>query len=124
VVVRDVPENATVVGVPGREVQKKTPENRVLGEEFLTDQEKAVLAAEQQKRASLAKKMGFDAYGASQDMPDPVANAFNRMLDHIHLMEERTDCLCAELQRLGGQFDMKPLPKLDTDCFGKSELKS
>lgn len=124
VVVRDVPENATVVGVPGREVQKKTPEDRILGEEFLTDQEKAAFAVEQQKRENLAKKMGFDAYGASQDMPDPVANAFNLMLDHIQLMEERTDCLCAEIRRLGGQLDMKPMPKLEADCFGKDKANS
>ena len=124
VVVKDVPENATVVGVPGRPVEKKTPEDRILGQEFLTDEEKAEFALEQQKREILAKKMGFDAYGATQDMPDPVANAVNRMLDHIHLMEERTDCLCAEVQRLGGKLEMKPMPKLDTDCFGKDKASS
>ena len=102
VVVKDVPENVTVVGIPGREVTQRSHDEK--------------------RREALAEKLGFDAYGATQDMPDPVANAVNRMLDHIHLMEERTDRLCAEVQRLGGQIDIKPMPKLDTDCFGKGEV--
>lgn len=99
VVVKDVPENVTVVGIPGREVTSRTTDEK--------------------RREALAEKLGFDAYGATQDMPDPVANAVNRMLDHIHLMEERTDCLCAEVRRLGGKLEMKPMPKLDADCFSK-----
>jgi|GEM_PF-6664981 len=35
----------------------------------------------------MADKIGFDAYGATKDMPDPVANAIGSMLDHIHDLE-------------------------------------
>ncbi|MCS3902164.1 serine O-acetyltransferase [Methylohalomonas lacus] len=72
VVVKDVPPGATVVGIPGRVVVKKEM---------------------QAHRAEMAKKIGFDAYGASQDMPDPVANALDRLLDHMHKVEQRLEQL-------------------------------
>ncbi len=92
VVVKDVPENTTVVGVPGREVLKSD--------------------VTQQNREKIANKMGFDAYGATQDMSDPVAKTVNRMLDHIHKMDERMDKMCTQIQHLGGEFDFEPLPEL------------
>lgn len=98
VVVKDVPEGATVIGIPGKVV---TP--RKLHEK---------------RREEIASKMGFDAYGATQDMPDPVANAVNRMLDHIHLMDERMDKLCEEVHRLGGKLEVIPLPELRAEGFG------
>lgn len=104
VVLKDVPEGATVIGIPGRIV---TP--RKLHEK---------------RREAIAQKMGFDAYGATQDMPDPVANTFNRILDHIHLMDERTDKLCEEVQRLGGKMEIIPLPTLNADDFGAEKAKT
>lgn len=99
VVVKDVPEGATVVGIPGKIV---TPRQ-----------------FHEKRREEIADKMGFDAYGATQDMPDPVANAVNRMLDHIHLMDERMDKLCEEVSRLGGRLEIIPLPELSAEGFGK-----
>jgi serine O-acetyltransferase len=98
VVVKDVPEGVTVVGIPGREVTLRKVDER--------------------RREEIAQKMGFDAYGATQDMPDPVANAVNRVLDHIHLMDERMDKLCEEVHRLGGELEVMPLPVLQTEGFG------
>lgn len=92
VVVKAVPADTTVVGVPAREVIKSN----------LT----------QKKREEIAHKMGFDAYGATQDMSDPVAKTVNRMLDHIHKMDERMDKMCVQMQHLGGEFDFEPLPEL------------
>ena len=92
VVVKDVPENTTVVGVPGREVLKSD--------------------VTQENREKIANKMGFDAYGATQDMSDPVAKTVNRMLDHIHKMDQRMDKMCTQIQHLGGEFDFEPLPEL------------
>lgn len=101
VVVKDVPAGATVIGIPGKVVQpRKFSEKR---------------------REAIAEKMGFDAYGATQDMPDPVANAVNRMLDHIHLMDERMDKLCEEVHRLGGKLELIPLPVLQAEGFGDME---
>ena len=31
----------------------------------------------------MAEKIGFDAYGVGQDMPDPVARAIGQLLDHL-----------------------------------------
>lgn len=76
VVVKDVPAGATIVGVPGHVIVKKTPE-----------QEKEA------KREAMAKKIGFDAYGASKDMPDPIENAINSMLDHMHKVDEELEKL-------------------------------
>ena len=92
VVVKAVPADTTVVGVPAREVIKSN----------LT----------QKKREEIAHKMGFDAYGATQDMSDPVAKTVNRMLDHIHKMDERMGKMCVQMQHLGGEFDFEPLPEL------------
>lgn len=78
VVVKDVPPGATVVGIPGRVVTRKEV---------------------QAQRAEMAKKIGFDAYGASQDMPDPIANALDRLLDHMHKVEQRLNELENENKR-------------------------
>ena len=105
VVVKDVPINTTVVGVPAREVIKSD--------------------AIQVNREKIAEKMGFDAYGATQDMTDPVAKTVNRMLDHIHKMDVRMDKMCQQVQKLGGKFDFEPLPELKdaelTECNPESK---
>lgn len=101
VVVKDVQADTTVIGVPGREVVRRTQQ--------------------EVKRHKIAQKMGFDAYGATADMPDPVANSMNRILDHIHLMDERIENLCAQVRSLGGELDEQPLPDLETECFGEQD---
>jgi serine O-acetyltransferase len=101
VVVKDVPEDITVVGVPGREVRRRTETEK--------------------KREEVARKLGFDAYGSTRDMPDPVSNVVNRMLDHIHLMDERMDKICNEVKRLGGEVDNKPLPEIDAEGFEEAK---
>ncbi|MDQ7016051.1 MAG: serine O-acetyltransferase [Gammaproteobacteria bacterium] len=84
VVVKSVEANATVVGIPGRVVKKKKE------------------PSEQPKhRAEIARKMGFDAYGVSKDMPDPVATAMNCMLDHIHAMDRKMEAMCGALKAMG-----------------------
>jgi len=91
VITRDVPEGGTVVGVPGRLVRKDEG---------------------QANRDAIASKMGFDAYGATKEAPDPVATAINRMLDHIHAMDERMENMCAALKQLGTEVDVTNLPDL------------
>ncbi|MEW6353779.1 MAG: serine O-acetyltransferase [Pseudomonadota bacterium] len=95
VVVKDVPPGATVVGIPGHVVSKQK-----------TGQEQA--------RAAIAKKIGFDAYGTAQDMPDPVANAIDCLLDHIHVMDAKMDMLCAALKTLGAEVSDIKLPGLES----------
>ena len=98
VVVKDVPEEATVVGVPGRVIR--------------SPQEKENVTEKQKQREEFAEKLGFDAYGASQDMPDPVATAINNMLDHIHAMDSQMVNMCKSLKQLGSEIDIDKLPHL------------
>ena len=62
VVVKPVPDNVTVIGVPGRLVSAKK---------------------------DLVKQSGFEAYGISMDTPDPQAEAFSAMVDHLKLIDEK-----------------------------------
>ncbi len=92
VVVKDVPEGATVVGIPGHIVSQRH------------------LSERQQQRHAIAKKIGFDAYGTSQDMPDPVARAIDCMLDHMHVLDSRNEKICEALDRLGESLELPELP--------------
>ncbi len=82
VVVRSVPANMTAVGVPGKLISRDSGENS-------------------EQRKAMADKIGFDAYGATRDAPDPVAHAINRMLDHIHLMDQRMQEMSVMMQCMG-----------------------
>jgi len=91
VVVKSVPAESTVVGVPGRLIEaKKVPSDTA-------------------HREHMATKMGFDAYGVTRDAPDPVAHAVNCMLDHLHLMESRMKQMCEAMREMGAH------PPEDTD---------
>jgi len=92
VVTKDVEKNSTVVGVPGRVIHH---------------QDEA-----QKKRDAMAQKLGFDAYGATREAPDPVASAINKMLDHIHVMDEKMESMCGALKQLGTEIDVSNLPDL------------
>jgi len=93
VVIRTVPAGATVIGIPGRivntDIAKPTPEQE-----------------------AMAKKIGFDAYGAVQDMPDPVAVAINGMLEHIHLMDVEMEKMCREIKSLGGRVQVNAVEEI------------
>ncbi len=93
VVVKEVPPGATVVGIPGRVVVKKQDDGH-------------------ERRQAFAQKIGFDAYGMTQDMPDPVANAINRLLDHVHAMDTQMGNMCKAMKQLGMQLPDSKLPDL------------
>lgn len=99
VVVKDVPDNATAVGIPGKIVN---PNGKSAGSE---------------SRQAAAKKYGFDAYAVSEDNTDPVAKAIGRLLDHFHLMDEKVSDLCKEVNDLGGNVCDKELPELRVGEF-------
>ena len=100
VVLKDVQAGATVVGVPGRVVA-------------------AAPGPSHAHREAIARKMGFDAYGTTKDMPDPVANAINCMLDHMHVMDQKLEEMCKGLKTLGAELGDLDLPPL-----GPCELRS
>jgi serine O-acetyltransferase len=73
VVLKEVPEGATVVGIPARSVG-------------LRDQ---------------ARPQKFDAYGTpSPDLPDPVSRAIDGLLEHVGTLSARVQELERELDRL------------------------
>jgi serine O-acetyltransferase len=80
VVVKDIPRGATVVGVPGHVIANKD------------DREKAA------QREAMAKKIGFDAYAEREDMPDPIHNALNSMLDHMHKVDDQMNALQQQIK--------------------------
>ena len=94
VVVKSVPAGATVVGVPGRIIEPTKD-------------------ATSRRRADTAKRIGFDAYGATRDAPDPIANAINRMLDHIHHMDQRVEQMSRALESRGIMQHFEHDPALD-----------
>ena len=93
VVVRDVPAGTTVVGVPGRLIDTSN---------------------KYAHRSEIANKMGFDAYGATSEVSDPMVHAINRMLDHIHLMDQRMQEMCEALQRVSEEHRDLKIPEMDS----------
>lgn len=106
VVLKPVPEGATVVGIPGHIIDPNAKKPSANGDE-------------------IANKMGFDAYGTTADMPDPIAYAINHMLDHIHLMDKRQEEMKQVLSDAGFKCSEKQIPGLEgceiTDGFTKDK---
>lgn len=98
VVVKDVPAGATVVGIPGRVVTPKDDTHT-------------------EKRRAMAEKIGFDAYGQHHgQLPDPVTQALDRILDHLHTIDDRLQALDQSAQ---GQD-----PKPHNPSMSQSKAKS
>jgi serine O-acetyltransferase len=79
VVVRDVPADATAVGIPAR----------------------ILVGDEAARREHHAEKMGFSAYAIAQDMNDPMVQAIHRLIDHVAENDARLDRLIARLKAGG-----------------------
>lgn len=98
VVTKEVPEGATVVGIPGRVIRQ--PQNE-----------------QERQRKEMAEKIGFEAYGVSNDMPDPVAEAIHLLLDHMHAVDHKLDRVCTNLRKQGIQGCDEKLPELNDEDF-------
>lgn len=83
VVVKDVPAEATAVGIPAR----------------ILDQEKA------KQRDDMAQKIGFSAYAVSDDMNDPMAKAIHALLDHAAEQDKRLQEMAQQIAKLGGDAE-------------------
>lgn len=97
VVVKDVPEGATMIGIPAR----------------MAGVRRRGATAEDRRREEVAKRIGFDAYGATRGVPDPVSNAINALLDHVHATDRRLEEICAALRKLGAEVDNERLPGVE-----------
>jgi serine O-acetyltransferase len=65
----------------------------------------------------MRRKFGFDAYGVSQDMPDPVARSIQAMLDHMHAVDERIERMCTTLRKVDASYRDGRLPELRDEDF-------
>jgi serine O-acetyltransferase len=108
VVVKDVPAFGTVVGIPGRVVNAKHPP-AAKSSEHQTEKH-----PNHEKRKEMAARIGFDAYGTSQDMPDPVAHAINCMLDHMHTVDLKMEHMCKALKSM--DYDFTDVPSYLHSC--------
>lgn len=97
VVLKNVPAGATVVGIPSHRVN---PDRK----------------AQDAQRQAIADKIGFDAYGLTADISDPVANAIDHLLEHILKLKEQVEVLQKAIQDHGiAVVDPEPQQNWD-DC--------
>jgi len=119
VVVKDLPANATAVGIPARIINSQQADTHSLLDPSLDSTFDN--CEDKKSRDQAAQKFGFDAYAVSSDNPDPVAKAIGRLLDHMHLMDDKVTVLCKEINRLGGDVCDKDLPELRVGEFADDE---
>ncbi len=93
VVVKDVPAGCTVVGIPGHIVKQGKPQVNKEQLDISVPTEE-ITDPKHDNRVKQAQKMGFDAYGMSNDMPDPIAHALNCILDHMHTVDHKIEKIC------------------------------
>jgi serine O-acetyltransferase len=82
VVTKPVPAGATAVGNPARIIQAE-----------------AVLQNQEAKREETATKMGFSAYGVTQN-DDPVSQAMRGLIDNASLQEHQIALLWKAIEQL------------------------
>ncbi|NPU94629.1 MAG: serine O-acetyltransferase [Gammaproteobacteria bacterium] len=99
VVTKDVPEEATVVGIPGRIICKDDDND-----------------CRERQRQAMAEKIGFDAYGMTPDMPDPIARSIGTLLDHMHAVDQKVNAISKVLETMGRDCGQN-LPELDENQF-------
>lgn len=97
VVVKDVPADATAVGIPARILDS---------------------SAEKQ-RNQLAEKLGFSAYAISADMNDPMVKAVHGLIDHSSHIDQRLELILAQLQKLGVELPADQPDDFDPNYLNK-----
>ncbi|MDH4456782.1 MAG: serine O-acetyltransferase [Candidatus Methylopumilus sp.] len=99
VVVKDVPENATAVGIPARILEQETSK----------------------QRDKMAEKIGFSAYAVSDNANDPMTKAIHALLDHAAAQDVKLQEVMAQLNKLGAdvESDAEVGKAFDVDAFKK-----
>ncbi|WP_025869349.1 serine O-acetyltransferase [Methylobacillus glycogenes] len=83
VVVKDVPDEATAVGIPAR----------------IVDQDK------NRQQDSMAEKIGFSAYAVSDNMNDPMTKVVHTLLAHIERQDAQLQEVMQQLAKLGADVE-------------------
>ena len=99
VVVKDVPQGATAVGIPARIVDQET----------------------NQQRDKMAEKIGFAAYAVSDNENDPMSKAIHALLDHAVAQDAKLHEVMQQLNKLGADVDADAEvgKAFDVDTFKK-----
>jgi serine O-acetyltransferase len=99
VVVKDVPQGATAVGIPARIVEQ----------------------AQQHQRDQMAEKIGFSAYAVSDNENDPMSKAIHALLDHAIAQDAKLQQVMQQLNKLGADVDAdaEVAKAFDVDTFNK-----
>jgi serine O-acetyltransferase len=99
VVVKDVPADATAVGIPARILDQET----------------------ETQRGSMAEKMGFSAYAVSDNLNDPMTKAIHALLDHAVAQDAKLHEVMTQLNKLGADVDSDAEvgKAFDVDAFKK-----
>ena len=98
VVVKDVPQGATAVGIPAR-----------------------ILDQENQQRDRMAEQIGFAAYAVSDNENDPMSKAIHALLDHAVAQDAKLHEVMQQLNKLGADVDADAEvgKAFDVDTFKK-----
>jgi serine O-acetyltransferase len=99
VVVKDVPENATAVGIPARILEQES----------------------NKQRDEMAEKIGFSAYAVSDNANDPMIKAIHALLDHATAQDLKLQEVMTQLNKLGAdvESDAEVGKAFDVDAFKK-----
>ena len=99
VVVKDVPADATAVGIPARILDQET----------------------ETQRGNMAEKMGFSAYAVSDNLNDPMTKAIHALLDHAIAQDAKLHEVMTQLNKLGADVDSDAEvgKAFDVDAFKK-----
>ena len=99
VVVKDVPAEATAVGIPARILDQET----------------------ESQRGTMAEKMAFSAYAVSDNLNDPMTKAIHALLDHAVAQDAKLHEVMTQLNKLGADVDSDAEvgKAFDVDAFKK-----
>jgi len=99
VVVKDVPENATAVGIPARILEEES----------------------NKQRDEMAEKIGFSAYAVSDNVNDPMTKAIHALLDHAAAQDVKLKQVMTQLNKLGAdvESDAEVGKAFDVEAFKK-----
>lgn len=93
VVIKNVPADTTVVGIPARLINKESSKSPC---------------------AELVETIAFDSYAASADLSDPVIEANKRMVEYIQCMQTQMNVIQEALQKSGVTVQANEMPELDS----------
>ena len=95
VVVKDVPEDTTMIGIPARQVSRQK------------DTEQTV----------------FEAYGISTQQQDPISQAIRSLHEHSRALEKKMELIACAFKKQGIDCAELDLPDVDCDELTRFDLK-